>query len=88
MSTAVPALPATSPPTLTALQSGRREGWMFQAVCGGAAWSSVVMLAILLAVGHLMSGAGRLSWQFLTSFDSAVRRRRPASSPGCGAVSG
>jgi phosphate transport system permease protein len=58
-----------------ALQSGRRESWMFRAVCGGAAWSSVAMLAILLSA-ILWMGAGRLSWEFLTRFDSAVNPER------------
>jgi phosphate transport system permease protein len=44
---------------------------MFRAVCGGAAWFSVLMLAILLAT-VLWTGAGRLSWDFLTRYDSAV----------------
>jgi phosphate transport system permease protein len=57
------------------LQSGRREGWMFRAVCGGAAWSSVVMLAILL-LAVLYMGAGRLSWDFLTNYDSAVNAEK------------
>lgn len=59
----------------TRLQSGRRESWMFRAVCGGAAWSSLSMLAILLTCVAWM-GAGRLSWEFLTRFDSAVSPER------------
>ena len=55
----------------SALQSGRHEGWMFKAICGGAAWSSVFMLVILLAT-ILWMGAGRLGWDFLTRFDSMV----------------
>jgi phosphate transport system permease protein len=44
---------------------------MFRGLCGGAAWSSVVILAVLLAA-VLWMGAGRLSWSFLTRYDSAI----------------
>jgi phosphate transport system permease protein len=40
-------------------------------LCAGAAWSSVAILVVLLASIALL-GAGRLNWQFLTNYDSAV----------------
>ncbi|MEZ6057769.1 MAG: PstA family ABC transporter permease [Planctomycetaceae bacterium] len=49
----------------------RRLGWMFEAVCGGAAWSSLAMLALLL-VSIVFLSWGRVNWEFLTSYDSSV----------------
>ncbi|MCA9053187.1 MAG: phosphate ABC transporter permease PstA [Planctomycetaceae bacterium] len=71
MSTAAVPTPISDDVASTSLHSGRREGWMFRAVCGGAAWSSVAMLVLLLST-ILWMGAGRLSWDFLTRYDSAV----------------
>ena len=62
---------ATVTLTASSLQSGRREGWVFRTLCGGAAWSSLAMLVILLGT-ILWMGAGRLSWDFLTRYDSMV----------------
>jgi phosphate transport system permease protein len=71
MSVATPAVNSIPAAAGGRLQSGRRESWVFRAVCGGAAWSTLAMLAILLA-SIVWMGAGRLSWEFLTRFDSAV----------------
>ncbi|MFV0446783.1 MAG: phosphate ABC transporter permease PstA [Planctomycetaceae bacterium] len=71
MSAANPAAVASTPSRSNPLARGRREGWLFRTVCGGAAWSSLLLLAILLA-SVLWMGAGRLSWDFLTRYDSAV----------------
>lgn len=66
----VPAAPLQEPLRHN-LNSGRREGWMFRAVCGGAAWSSVLLLAILLGT-ILWMGAARVNWRFISSYDSLV----------------
>lgn len=66
---------STSPRAASSLMSStgksRRPGWMFETVCGGAAWSSVGMLLLLLLSIVYLSW-GRVNWAFLTSFDSSV----------------
>jgi len=68
----LPSSPGRSQPARasTALDRSSREGWLFEAACRAAAWSSFAFLAVILGtIAYEASGA--LTWRFLTSFDSA-----------------
>ncbi len=53
----------------TSLDRSEREGWVFEAACRAAAWSSFGFLTLILGT-ILLQARGALDWQFLTSFDS------------------
>ncbi|MEZ6064927.1 MAG: phosphate ABC transporter permease PstA [Planctomycetaceae bacterium] len=66
-------VPSPTPPAVErpSLQGDKRESGWFRWLCGGAAWSSMLMLMLLLAsVAYL--GLGRLSWDFISNFDSQI----------------
>jgi phosphate transport system permease protein len=74
MSTPVPSKPSPAGvPTTTsaaeALDGTTREGWLFEAACRAAAWSSFAFLTVILGT-IFFEARGALSWKFLTSFDS------------------
>lgn len=60
-----------TPPPVRSV-SPKKDSWLFTSVCWLATWSSVAVLAVLLAAVFYQA-FGWLDWQFLTSFDS----RRP-----------
>ncbi len=51
------------------LDRNAREGWVFEASCRAAAWSSFAFLTIILGA-IAFEAQGALSWRFLTSYDS------------------
>jgi phosphate transport system permease protein len=63
----VPSQPASS----ALLTGSKQRGRWFHAVCLISTWSSVVVLAVLLAV-TIYQGGHMLSWKFLTSYNDAI----------------
>jgi phosphate transport system permease protein len=62
-------LPASGQSAAAALDRSTREGWLFEAACRAAAWSSFAFLTVILGT-IFFEARGALSWKFLTSFDS------------------
>ncbi|HVJ85964.1 MAG TPA: PstA family ABC transporter permease [Caulifigura sp.] len=58
------------PPASSSIDRTTREGWLFEAACRAAAWSSFAFLTIILGT-IFFEARGALSLRFLTSFDSA-----------------
>jgi len=56
------------------LAARHRLGRWFEVLCRVSTWSSLIVLAILLA-GIVWQAWGWLDWQFLTSFDSRIPAR-------------
>lgn len=63
----------TALPTVSLQRQRGGEGWVFEAACRAAAWSSFAFLAVIIGT-ILFNAWGYLDWQFLTSYDS----RNPA----------
>ncbi len=78
MSPPLPKLPASPSPATSvstgSLDRNSREGWLFEAACRAAAWSSFAFLTIILGT-IVFEARGALTWKFLTSFDSAYPDR-------------